>query len=338
MSLIMIPLVLFSVPSYYTISAMNKQALRADILLLFTAFIWGFAFVAQRFAMDTMGPFSFNGIRFTLGSLSLVPLVVFRLKSPARRTDPATGRPLSLKTFAAGALLAGTCLFIAATLQQIGIIDTTAGNSGFITGLYVVLTPVFGIFLGKKTGLPTWIGMVFTLAGLFFLSTAAQVFGRDASEPFSLNRGDLLTAVSAIFWTCHVLLIDGLVKRMDPVALSSAQFMVCGVFSALTALFRETLSAGAVVEAIIPILYSGLASVGVAYTLQAVGQKYAPPAHATIILSMEGVFAAIGGVIILSEPLGPWTLLGFALILCGMLVTQWDVIAGKGNKKDRQGV
>jgi drug/metabolite transporter (DMT)-like permease len=309
---------------------MNKQALRADILLLFTAFIWGFAFVAQRSAMDAMGPFTFNGIRFTLGGLSLVPLAAFRLKSPARRTDPATGRPLALRTFAAGAVLAGTCLFIAATLQQIGIIDTTAGNSGFITGFYVALTPIFGIFLGKKTALPTWIGMVFTLAGLFFLSTAAQVFGRDASEPFSLNRGDLLTAVSAVFWTCHVLLIDGLVRRMDPVALSSAQFLVCGVFSAITAFFRETLPAGAAAEAIIPILYGGFGSVGVAYTLQAVGQKYAPAAHATIILSMEGVFAAIGGVLLLSEPLGPWTLLGFALMLCGMLITQWDVIAGRG--------
>jgi drug/metabolite transporter (DMT)-like permease len=220
------------------------------------------------------------------------------------------------------------CLFIAASLQQVGIIYTTAGNSGFITGLYVVLTPVFGIFLGKKTGLPTWIGAVFTMTGLFFLSAASQVFGRAAGEPLKLNPGDLITAVSALFWAFHVLLIDSLVRRVDPVALSSGQFIVCGLLSLIIAIARETTTLAALLRGLIPILYSGFGSVGVAYTLQAVGQKYAPPAHATILLSLEGVFAAIGGVIILSEPLGTWTLLGFILMFCGMLATQWDVIAG----------
>jgi drug/metabolite transporter (DMT)-like permease len=303
---------------------MNKKALRADILLLLTACIWGFAFVAQRSAVDNMGPFTFNSIRFILGGLSLVPLVIYRLKR--------TGGPLPVRAYAAGALQAGVCLFIAAALQQIGIIYTTAGNSGFITGLYVVFTPIFGIFLGKKTGLPTWIGMIFTLAGLFFLSVATRIFGRDAAEPFGLNYGDVLTAVSALFWTCHVLLIDSLVKHLDPVALSSGQFIICGVLSAIIALFRETVPSGAITGALIPILYSGLGSVGIAYTLQAVGQKYAPPAHATILLSTEGAFAAIGGVIILSEPLGTWTLLGFVLMFCGMLITQWDLIAVKRKK------
>jgi drug/metabolite transporter (DMT)-like permease len=251
---------------------MNKQALRADILLLITACIWGFAFTAQRSAMNDLGPFTFNGIRFTLGGLSLVPLVIFRLRSPERHIDRTTGRPLTAKTFTACSLLAGGCLFIAATLQQIGIIYTTAGNSGFITGLYVVLTPIFGIFLGKRTGLPTWIGAVFTLTGLFFLSVASQIFGRDQQEPFRFNPGDLLTAVSALFWTFHVLLIDSLVKRVDPVALSSGQFIVCGILSMAAAFALETSSPGAFLRAIVPILYGGLASVGFAYTLQAVGQ------------------------------------------------------------------
>ncbi|MDR2741348.1 MAG: DMT family transporter [Treponema sp.] len=314
---------------------MNKQALRADILLLITACVWGFAFVAQRSAMDEMGPFAFNGIRFILGSLSLVPLIVFRLKSPERRIDGTTGRPLTLLTFAACSCLAGSCLFIAATLQQIGIIYTTAGNAGFITGLYVVLTPIFGIFLGKKTGLPTWIGAVFTVAGLFFLSAASQVFGQvagPASQPLRLNPGDIITAVGALFWACHVLLIDSMVRRVDAVVLASGQFIVCGILSSVIALFRETISPDALVKSLIPILYSGFGSVGLAYTLQVVGQKYAPPAHATILLSLEGVFAAIGGVIILSEPLGSWTLLGFVLIFGGMLATQLDVIIG-GRKK-----
>lgn len=308
---------------------MNKQALRADILLLITACIWGFAFVAQRSAMDALGPFTFNGVRFVLGSLSLFPLVIFRLRNPERRKDGTTGRPLTAGTFAACSCLAGGCLFIAASLQQIGIIHTTAGNSGFITGLYVVFTPVLGIFLGRKTGLPTWIGALFTLAGLFFISLASQVLGPasgPASESLRINPGDLITGISALFWAFHVLLIDSLVKRVDPVVLASGQFIVCGVLSLAAAFFRETASPQAFMQCIIPILYGGFGSVGLAYTMQAAGQKYAPPAHAAILLSLEGVFAAIGGVIILSEPLGTWTLLGFILIFCGMLATQLDIV------------
>ncbi|MDR1909374.1 MAG: DMT family transporter [Spirochaetaceae bacterium] len=299
---------------------MNKQALRADILLLLTACIWGFAFTAQRSGMDYMGPFSYNGLRFLLGSLSLIPLTLLRLRGAAHSGT----RPRRFFAFSA---LAGTCLFLAATLQQIGIMYTTAGNSGFITGLYVVLTPLFGIFLGRKTGVPTWVGAALTFTGLFFLGAASP-----AAEGLSFNRGDIITAVSAIFWTAHVLIIDALVKRIDPVLLSAGQFFCCGFFSLVIALFRESITLEACVAGIIPLLYGGLCSVGVAYTLQVVAQKYAPPAHATILLSLEGVFAALGGILLLSEPLGRWTLLGFGLMFSGMLATQWDVIRG-GKKK-----
>jgi drug/metabolite transporter (DMT)-like permease len=290
--------------------------------------------------MEYMGPFTFNGIRFLLGSFSLVPLVLFRFRgvpttgsageAPSSRIDGKTGKPLTVRFFLAASLLSGTCLFVAATLQQIGIIYTTAGNSGFITGLYVVLTPILGIFLGRKTRLPTWIGALLTFTGLFFLSAASQIFGRDpASGSFAFNPGDLITAVSALFWTFHVLIIDILVQRVDAVALSSGQFLCCGLFSLIIALFTETIVFSQIAAGLIPILYGGFCSVGIAYTLQVVAQKYAPPAHATILLSLEGTFAAIGGVLILSEPLGTWTLLGFALMLCGMFTTQWDVIARK---------
>ncbi|MDR3335708.1 MAG: DMT family transporter [Treponema sp.] len=311
---------------------MNKQALRADILLLITACIWGFAFVAQRTGMEFMGPFTFNGIRFLLGSLSLLPLVLVRFRNPKYHKDGKTGKPLSLKVFIVSSVLAGSCLFIAATLQQIGIIYTTAGNSGFITGLYVVFTPIIGIFLGKKTHLPTWIGALLTFTGLFFLSAAGQIIGRDASiSSFSLNQGDIITAVSALFWTAHVLIIDALVRRVDAIVLSLGQFFWCGLISLIIAFFTETIVPGSLLDGIIPVLYGGFCSVGIAYTLQAVAQKYAPPSHATILLSLEGIFAAIGGVIILSEPLGTWTLLGFVLMFCGMLATQWDVIIGRRN-------
>ena len=323
---------------------MNKRTLRADILLVLTAAIWGFGFVAQRSGMEYIGPFAFNGIRFILGSLFLFPFIFVRRKN----------RSGSFKNLLPPALLAGSCLFIAVLFQQIGILFTTAGNAGFITSLYVVFTPLFGIFLGRKTGFPTWIGSVLTLVGLYFLSVAGRP---------SVNPGDIIIFISAFLWTAHVLLIDRLMHSdiqrdvsIDPLELSAGQFAVCGIlmmFGAflaephvipvienidpallLTGLFEWqpfpalvwALKAGTMqvsMDALIPILYGGFCSVGIAYTLQVVAQRDAPPAHATIILCFEGCFAAFGGVLLLSEKIGAWTLLGFLLMLAGMLATQW---------------
>ena len=332
---------------------MNQRALRADVLLLLTAGIWGFGFVAQRSGMEYVGPFAFNGIRFILGSLSLLPLILF-LKRHSKKASNAN--PASVKNFFIYSLAAGSCLFVAVILQQIGIMFTTAGNAGFITGLYVVLTPIFGIFLGRKTGPATWLGSVFTLSGLYFICSVGK--------QGSLNPGDIIVLVSAVFWACHVLLIDRLVQKIDPLALSSGQFAVCGILMFIGTFLVEPfimpfvenlnpslletgtfswlplmalvngISAQTIafpVDAIIPILYGGLGSVGIAYTLQAVAQRDAPPAHATIILCFEGCFAAVGGALLLSEKVGPWTLLGFFLMLAGMLVTQWEVVAKKGS-------
>ncbi|MDR3161635.1 MAG: DMT family transporter [Spirochaetaceae bacterium] len=331
---------------------MNKQALRADILLLLTSCIWGFGFVAQRSGMEYVGPFAFNGIRFILGSLSLFPLIFFRQWKISGRFGGPGGRRAAVLP----SLAAGSCLFIAVTLQQLGLIFTTAGNAGFITGLYVVLVPILGIFLGRKTGLPTWTGAVFTLTGLYFLSASGHLK--------AVNPGDLITAVSAVFWAFHVLLIDALVQRTDPLLLSSGQFGWCGLCSLAAAFLVEPLIGGwverlnpallasgifswrslpaliaappsgtALLAGLIPLLYGGLASVGIAYTLQVVAQQHAPPAHATIILCLEGCFAALGGVLILGEGLGTWTILGFVLMFCGMLITQWELIMGGPRKK-----
>jgi drug/metabolite transporter (DMT)-like permease len=329
---------------------MNKHALRADILLLLTAGIWGFGFVAQRSGMEHIGPFAFNGIRFILGSLSLIPIIAIRRKS----AKPGGRIPLITKKLCLFSLAAGGCIFVAVILQQAGILFTTAGNAGFITGLYVVLTPIFGIFLGRATGPGTWIGSVFTLTGLYFLCAAGHLN--------SINPGDIIIMVSAIFWACHVLLIDRLVRDIDPLELSAGQFGVCGILALAGAFIAEPfivpmierinpallnaglfawqpfpaliagLSAQTVTfpaEAIIPILYGGLGSVGIAYTLQVVAQRDAPPAHATIILCFEGCFAALGGFLLLGEKIGRWTLLVFFLMLAGMLVTQWEVIGKK---------
>lgn len=330
---------------------MNRKAVRADILLLLTAGIWGFGFVAQRSGMEYVGPFAFNGLRFILGSLSLIPLILLR----GRNAAVSGGAASSFKQFLLYSLAAGSCLFIAVELQQFGIMFTTAGNAGFITGLYVVFTPIMGIFIGRKTGAATWLGSVFTLTGLFFLSAAGHLN--------AINPGDCIVVISAVFWALHVLLIDRLVCRIDPITLSAGQFAVCGIFALAGAFLAEPaisalaarhidpqmlssslfawkpfpallagLSSGAVLfpaEAIIPVLYGGLGSVGIAYTLQAVAQRDAPPAHATIILCFEGCFAALGGALLLGETIGKWTLLGFILMLFGMLVTQWEVITGK---------
>jgi len=327
----------------------NQRALRADVLLLLTAGIWGFGFVAQRSGMEYVGPFAFNGIRFILGTLSLLPLIFFR----SRRGQKSGINPVPYKKKFIYSLAAGTCLFFAVILQQIGMMFTTAGNAGFITGLYVVLTPIFGIFLGRRTGPATWSGAVFTLSGLYFVCAAGKQ---------GFNPGDIIVLASAIFWACHVLLIDRFVQNIDPIELSSGQFAVCGILMLIGTFFAEpfimpvveklnpalletgtfswlplTVLASGIsaqtiafpVNAIIPILYGGLGSVGIAYTLQVVAQRDAPPAHAAIILCFEGCFAAIGGALLLSEKVGLWTLLGFFLMLAGMLVTQWEVIAKK---------
>jgi drug/metabolite transporter (DMT)-like permease len=347
---------------------LNKRALGADGLLLLTAAIWGFGFVAQRSGMEYVGPFAYNGIRFILGSLSLFPIIAWQKhRTTLNPSVKEPRRSLDLKKALPGIFAAGSIIFFAVTFQQLGIMFTTAGNAGFITGLYVVLTPVFGIFLGRKTGKATWIGAVFTLTGLYFISVAG-------SGPAELNPGDVLVAIGAIFWACHVLIIDRLVQKTDPIILSSGQFMICGLISLAAAFLAEPVlaewlnsfdtnsSAGMIEQtgliewtplpallsglssgrilvtkisgAIIPILYGGLASVGIAYTLQVVAQRNAPPAHATIILCLEGCFAAFGGVIILHEPLGTWTILGFALMLTGMLVSQWETILKKEPRMD----
>jgi drug/metabolite transporter (DMT)-like permease len=305
--------------------------------------------------MEYMGPFAYNGLRFILGSLSLLPLILLRRKAGQKnivKRDTSTTAPAnSARRFFLYSLAAGGCLFIAVIFQQFGIMFTTVGNSGFITGLYVVLTPIFGIFLGKKTGPATWVGSVFTLTGLYFLSAAGHLD--------SVNPGDIITMISAVFWAFHILLIDRLIRGIDPIVLSSGQFAACGLFALVGAFLIEPLvgpltarinpgllengvfawlpfpelvaelAAGRIrfpAEALVPILFGGLASVGIAYTLQAVAQRDAPPAHATIILSLEGCFAALGGFLLLSEKPGAWTLLGFVLMLAGMLITQWEVI------------
>jgi drug/metabolite transporter (DMT)-like permease len=289
---------------------MKSSTWQADSLLLITAIIWGLAFVAQRVGMDHMGPFLFNAARFTLGTLSLLPLLFFR-----RKSLPQHWWPLILSSLAAGSLL-----YAGSSLQQIGLVYTTAGNAGFITGLYIVLVPFMALFWGHKTAGATWIGALLALVGLFILSI---------TDELNMAYGDLLEFAGAFFWAGHVLSIGWLSRRIDPLQLAFGQFLVCAILSFCSALLWETIELKAIADAWIPISYAGLLSVGVAYTLQVVAQRNAPAAHAAIILSLEAVFAALGGWLLLDETLGARGLLGCTLMLLGMIISQLPTLKNR---------
>lgn len=289
---------------------MNKHVLRADWLLLLTAVIWGCAFVAQRSGMRYVGPFTFNGLRFMLGVLALIPLIMYR----NRRYGTQSAGPLFFSSeFLKKGLLIGIVLFCGASLQQIGMVFTTAGKGGFITGLYVILVPIIGFFLGHRSGWSGWVGAFLATSGMYLLSV---------TDTLTIERGDLWVLASAFFWASHVLILGWLSPQMDTVKLACAQFFVCAVLSLITAAFTEPISIAGIRDGTIPILYGGLLSVGIAYTLQVAAQKEAPPAHASIILSLETVFAAISGWILLDESLSLRAIFGCLLMLVGMLLVQ----------------
>lgn len=284
---------------------METRILKANLLLLITATIWGMAFVAQRIGMESVGPYTYNGIRFALGAFSLVPLMVILRKPDA---PPVPTWPI----LRAGAL-AGTVLFVAASLQQVGLQYTTAGNAGFITGLYVVLVPLIGLLWRQRPDGPTWLGAILAAAGLWFLSV---------TEHFTIGYGDALELVGAFFWAGHVLVVGWLSPRLDALRLSACQFLVCSLYSLAVGVVTEPITWAGIWAAAIPILYGGLGSVGVAYTLQVVAQKDAKPAHAAIIMSMECPFAALGGWLILHESMTGRGLFGCGLMLTGMILSQ----------------
>ena len=293
----------------------KQHSLGADLLLLLVALIWGFGFVAQRVGMDHLGPYTFNGIRFLLGGLCLLPLAI------RRAPVPMEWKKRRIPLVKAG-MLAGVVLFIAATLQQVGLQYTTAGKAGFITGLYVVLVPIIGLLFRQRTTTGTWLGAVTAVIGLYLLSV---------TEDFRIAPGDLLELIGAVFWAGHVLMLSYLSPRTVPVRLAMAQFVVCGALSLLTGIILETITLQAIMDAVVPIFYGGVCSVGAGYTLQVVVQRKAHPSHAAILLSMESPFAALGGWLLLSEVLSGRALTGCGLMLAGMLLSQlWPALMARG--------
>jgi len=287
---------------------MDKRTLTSDLLLLLAAAIWGFAFVAQRVGMQHMGPFLFNAIRFALGALVIVPLIRFL----PDKSHHSVHFP--------GAILMGVVLFAGSSLQQVGIVYTTAGKAGFITGLYVVLVPFYGLFLRHRIRRANWLGAFLAVIGLYLLSIRGALV---------IQKGDFLVLLSALFWAVHVHLIGWLSPTGNARLLSIIQYAVCSLLSFIVALFFEPIVFEQIFKAAIPIIYGGVFSVGIAYSLQITAQKQTPPSHAAILLSLEAVFAVFGGWLILSEGLSLRSGIGCLFMLMGMVVSQ----LGRGIKR-----
>jgi drug/metabolite transporter (DMT)-like permease len=298
--------------------------MKANILLLLTAIIWGFAFVAQRAGMEYLGPFTFNTARFTLGSLSLVPLLLINKK---RKFNQLNIISFKNKTLIYGGLAAGLFLFLGASLQQTGMVYTTAGKGGFITGFYIILVPILGLFIKQKTSLVTWLGAVVAIIGLYFLSV---------TESLQINIGDVLVFSAAFFWAGQILVIGFFSNKTDSIQLAFLQFVVCALLSFISALTAEKIILDNIYLAIIPILYAGIFSAGIAFTLQVIAQKEAHPANAAIIMSLESVFAAIGGWMILSETIPLRGIFGCGLMLAGMIISQLYLFKAKKSYTNNQ--
>lgn len=303
----------------------HLSRMRANALLLLTAVIWGFAFVAQRTGMEHVGPLTFNAVRFFIGGLVLVPFIVIRDRrsndTPQTTDDrlreaqwpPIVRRSSSSRSRLAGGVLAGLVLFAAATLQQTGIIFTTAGKTGFITSLYVVLVPLLGLAVGHRASAAGWAGAILAAIGLYFLTIEGAL---------RMGWGDLLVLAGAFLWASHFLLLGRLSPGNDPVRLALIQFWTCAALSGGVALLIEPVSLVGLGPALPAILFTGVLSIGVGYTLQVVAQGYTRPADTAIILSLEAVFAVVGGWLLLGEQLTPRALLGCGLMLGGILVSQ----------------
>ena len=280
-------------------------------ILVLTAFIWGTAFVAQSMGMDYLGPFTFNGVRSLIGGAALLPCIAFlKLLNGKNAAASING---NRKDLLIGGIACGLLLFAATSLQQIGIQYTTAGKAGFITAFYIVIVPVLGIFLRKRIGWKVWIAVVIALFGLYFLCI---------TEHFTVGKGDILIFVCALIFSLHILVIDRFSPKVDGVKMSCIQFFVCGIASMPFMFVLETPRLGAMLEGWMPLMYAGVLSCGVAYTLQIIGQKNVNPAVASLILSLESCFSVLAGWIVLGERLSRREFAGCVLMFAAIILAQ----------------
>lgn len=301
----------------------ETRQLRGGAMLMLTALIWGTAFVAQSVGMDYLGPCAFTATRNFIGCVALLPVIALasRLRSGAQPEEaaPAPGKKALFGWGAAcGLLLGGATL-----LQQAGMQTASAGKAGFLTALYIVIVPVLGIFLGRRPGLKVWMGVVLALVGAYLLSVKGGA---------GIASGDLLVIASAVVFSLHILVIDSVPAGVDGVRLSCVQFLVAGVFALVLALFLESFTWRDILSAWVPLLYTGVVSSGVGYTLQILGQRTVNPTVASLILSLESVFAALAGWAILGQALSLRELFGCALVFVAVILAQLPSKKGRAIK------
>ena len=289
---------------------MQEKSTKNIFLLALTALIWGVAFVAQSVGMEYVGPFTFNSVRFLIGGMVLLPVVLMSRKKKGLETDSQDGKR---RVLVLGGLCCGLALCVASCLQQIGIGYTTVGKAGFITAMYIVIVPLLGSFLKKKTTWLVWISVVLASIGLYFLCM---------TESLTVGRGDLYVLACAVVFSVHILLIDHFSPKVDGVALACFQFIVSGVIAGVAALIWEQPDLTSILAAWAPILYAGVLSCGVAYTLQVVGQKGVDPTVASLVLSLESVFSVLAGWIILGQNLSAREWMGCGLMAVAIVLAQ----------------
>ena len=291
-----------------------------SFLLLITALIWGFAFVAQSKGMDSVGPFTFNSIRSFVGAVALLPVLIinrsriFRVyaKGDVEITDPKKKRLVIIS----GIVAIGIIFFLATTSQQIGIgLTDSVGKAGFITALYIVLVPVAGIFLKKRPGIIVIICVIVSAIGLYLLCIPK-------GSSFTINSGDILLIACAFLFTAHIMLVDFFSPKMNGVLIAFCQLIAVGVLCGIGMLIFEKPTAGEIKEALLPILYAGVLSSGVGYTFQILGQKYVEPTRASLIMCLESVFSVLGGWLILHQSLSLRETIGCIIMFIAIIVCQ----------------
>lgn len=296
---------------------MKKMRLKSTIMLLLTAFIWGVAFVAQSVGMNYIEPFTFSCVRSLMGGIVLIPCICF-LDRWNKKNGDATDKKVPMtkkekRTLITGGLCCGLALCVASNLQQFGVKYTTVGKAGFITALYIVLVPIFGIFLKKKAGAKIWASVVISVIGLYLLCI---------TEKLTISKGDFFVLLCAVVFTIHIMVIDYFSPKVDGVRMSCIQFWVTGILSAIPMVLIEKPSVSAIVAAAVPLLYAGVMSSGVAYTLQIVAQKDADPTVASLILSLESVFSVLAGWVVLGQVLRPKEIIGCVLMFGAIILAQ----------------
>ena len=292
---------------------MNKRII-SNILLLVTALIWGSSFVAQK-AGTALEPFTYNGIRTLVGGISLVPVIL--ILSKVGKGKAADAAPKDKKSLILGGIVCGTFLAIASNLQQFGMyFDADAGKAGFITALYIMIVPILGMFLGKRVRPLVWFCVLLGACGFYLLTIAGKGVG------LTIEKGDLFVLLCAVLFSCHILAIDHFSPKCDGVKLSCLQFFVAGGLSFIMMLIFESPDINQIIDCWFPIIYAGVFSCGIAYTLQDVAQKNAEPTAASLILSLESVFAVISGAILLGERMTGYEIFGCVVIFIAVILAQ----------------